>query len=154
MAGPMLGDAERALLEGARTATLATIASDGRPRLVPVCFVVERTAAAEPTLWTPIDEKPKRSAEPRELERVRDIVADPRVTLLVDRWDEDWSRLGWLRLDGRAMLVDPGADRDARDRAIGMLRAKYPQYAGHRLEALPLIRIGIERIRSWGQLSD
>ena len=61
-----------------------------------------------------------------DLARVRDMLARPAVTLLVDRWDEDWSRLGWVRIDGRAAIVEPGPGHAA---AIDALRAKYPQYA-------------------------
>jgi PPOX class probable F420-dependent enzyme len=130
----------------ARTATLGTIAEDGRPRLVPICFVLDGEV-----LFTPIDEKPKQSTDPRQLARIRDIERRADVTVLIDRWDEDWHRLAWLRMDGRASLAEDPADRA---RAIGALRTKYPQYAAHDLEHCPLIRIAIERVRSWGDLSD
>ena len=71
--------------------------------------------------------------------------------MLIDRWDEDWHHLAWLRIDGRASLAEDPAERAT---AIAALRAKYPQYADHDLEARPLIRIAIERVRSWGDLSD
>jgi PPOX class probable F420-dependent enzyme len=130
----------------ARTATFGTIADDGRPRLVPICFVLDGHA-----LFTPIDEKPKNATDPRQLARIRDIERRADVTVLVDRWDEDWQNLAWLRIDGRASLAEDPADRA---RAIAALRAKYPQYAAHDLERRPLIRMGIERVRSWGDLSD
>ncbi len=143
---PLLSVAQRTFLDSARRAVLATIAPDGRPRLVPICFVV---AGEPPLLYTPIDDKPKRSDDPLSLARVRDIAADPRVTLLVDRWDEHWSRLAWLRAEGRAMLVDSevGAEHAA---AVAVLRAKYPQYETHRLEQRPLIRVTFERVTDWG----
>src|SRR6476646_7035050 len=94
----------RRLLDEARRATLATIAGDGRPRLVPVCFA---THPAEAILSSPLDEKPKRVADPRALARVRDLAIDPRAAVLVDRWDEAWSRLAWVRCDGVASLLDP-----------------------------------------------
>ncbi len=130
----------------ARTATLGTIAEDGRPRLVPICFVLDGDV-----LYTPIDEKPKETTDPRRLARLRDIDRRADVTVLIDRWDEDWRHLAWLRIDGRASLTEGPA---ARASAIGALREKYPQYAGHDLESRPLIRIAIERVRSWGDLSD
>ena len=73
------------------------------------------------------------------------------MTVLIDRWDEDWRHLAWLRIDGRASLTEDPVERA---KAIATLRAKYPQYAGHDLEGRPLIRIVIERLRSWGDLSD
>ncbi len=142
-----LSPTERALLVEARRAVLATIAPGGRPRLVPICFVVD---PERPVVYTPLDDKPKRVDDVRELARVRDILERPAVTLLVDRWDEDWSRLAWLRLGGTAALLEPGADPDEHAGATAALRMKYPQYAGHRLEARPLIRIGIADVTSWG----
>ena len=135
---PLLSTDQRAFLESARRAVLATIAPDGRPRLVPICFVL---AGDAPTLYTPIDDKPKRDDDPLALARVRDIVADPRVTVLVDRWDEDWTRLAWLRGEGRATLLEPGAAPAEHAAAVAALREKYPQYATHRLDERPLIRI-------------
>lgn len=146
----VLTNVERVLLSEARQAVLATIASDGRPRLVPVCFVVDRT---RPVLWTPLDEKPKGVDDVLHLARVLDIQADPRVTVLVDRWDEDWTRLAWVRCYGTATLVTPGAEPRAREAAIAALRARYPQYATHGLEARPIIRIAIERTASWSALA-
>lgn len=134
-----LTDREEELLQGARRATLGTIARDGRPRLVPVCFVL-----VDGVVWTPLDEKPKSVLDPRSLARVRDIQRDARVTLLVDRWSEDWSDLGWLRLDGRAELVETAGPT-----VVAALRAKYPQYADHDLESRPVIRIAIDRSTGW-----
>jgi PPOX class probable F420-dependent enzyme len=140
----MLDDADRAFLGTARRAVLATIAPDGGARLVPVCFAL---APDLPVLYTPLDDKPKRVDDPLALARVRDIRADPRVTVLVDRWDEDWSRLAWLRCHGRAELLDPGApDHPA---AVAALRGRYLQYVTHDLEARPLIVITIERVVRW-----
>lgn len=152
MPDPVLSMAERAFLAGARRAILATLAADGRPRLVPICFVLD---GAPPVLYTPLDEKPKRTGDPRRLARVRDLLADPRVSVLVDRWDEDWARLAWLHCHGTASLLGPGGEDDALEHgpAVTALRAKYLQYATHRLEARPLIRIEIKRATSWGVLA-
>ena len=143
---PVLTSAERELLVATRRATLATIAPDGAPRLVPVCFVV-----IGDVVWSPLDEKPKAVDDVRSLARVRDILERPTVALLVDRWSEDWSRLGWLRLEGSAGLVEPGVD-ETHAAAVIALRAKYPQYETHRLEERPIIRIVIDAHRSWGNL--
>lgn len=134
----VLTPVDRALLASARTATLATVAQDGRPRLVPICFVM-----TDGVLWSPIDEKPKSTSDPRGLARVRDIEARPDVTVLVDHWSEDWSELAWLRIDGRAALVG------SVDAVVLALRAKYPQYADHDLEHRPMIRISIDDATSW-----
>lgn len=158
-AASRLTPAERAFLVAARSATLATLDDAGLPRLVPICFALASRDddAGRPRLYTPIDEKPKRSSDPRQLARVRDIERRPNVTVLVDRWDEDWTRLAWLRAVGLARLLDPvepGPVLAERRVAIAMLRDKYPQYDDHALEKLPLIRVTIETVVSWGALSD
>jgi len=140
-----LSERELELLRYARRAVLATLAPDGSPRLVPIAFVY-----AEGLIYTALDEKPKSVSDPRDLARVHDIEARPRVSVLVDAWDEDWSQLGWLRVQGNAQLLgsdDESAPEHAR--AVGLLRAKYAQYATHRLETRPVIRITVERTRSW-----
>jgi hypothetical protein len=75
---------------------------------------------------------------------VRDIERDARVTLLVQRWSEDWSALGWLRVDGEAELVAAAGPA-----VVGALRAKYPQYAGHDLEGRPMLAIAIGAVTAW-----
>ena len=104
-----LSPAQRAFLAPARRAVLATIAADGRSRLVPVCFVLD---PARSIVYSPLDDKPKRVDDVRDLARVRDILARPAVSLLVDRWDEDWTKLAWLRLGGTATLIEPAPDDD------------------------------------------
>ena len=146
-ADQVLTPSQRGLLASARRAVLATIAPDGTPRLVPICFVLDKV---RPVVYSPLDEKPKRVDEPRELARVRDLLRDSRVSVLVDRWDEDWARLAWLRCHGTASLMDragiPAAEHDA---AVAALRAKYPQYATHGLAGRPIIQIVLERATSW-----
>lgn len=140
-----LSDRELDLLRRARRAVLATIAADGAPRLVPITFVFEHDV-----IYTALDEKPKRVSDPRDLARARDIAQRPRVTVLVDDWDEDWTQLGWLRLSGSARLI--GADDESAPEhasALRLLRAKYAQYADHALEMRPVIRIAVERASSW-----
>jgi PPOX class probable F420-dependent enzyme len=126
------------LLESARVGHLATVDEQNRPHVVPVCF-----ALLDQTLYTPIDEKPKRGGE---LRRLRNIRANSTVCLTVDHWDEDWRHLAWVQARGTAGLVDDPAERT---RAIAALREKYPQYRSMRLEERPLIRIGIERTVAW-----
>jgi PPOX class probable F420-dependent enzyme len=137
-----LAPAERGMLSSARRATLATVDGAGRPRLVPICFVLDE----DDVIWSPLDEKPKVVADVRSLARVRDIVERPEVALLVDYWSEDWSQLAWVRLAGQAALVE--AD-DVPAGIVPALRERYPQYRDHDLEHRPMIRIAIERVTSW-----
>jgi PPOX class probable F420-dependent enzyme len=150
-----LDDRQRAFLVSARRATLATVAPSGRPRLVPICFVVGAdTPGGRPRLYSPLDDKPKSVADPRRLARVRDLLARPDATLLVDQWSEDWDRLGWLRLEATADLLEHERSGAAEhDDAVAALRAKYPQYAGHRLEDRPILRFSVNRALSWGVLA-
>jgi PPOX class probable F420-dependent enzyme len=100
---------------------------------------------------TPIDDKPKRPADPLRLARVLDIGRRPEVVVLVDHWDEDWTRLAWIRLQGNATVLTAGDGPAAGERtaAIAALRAKYAQYATHALEARPMIRIAVESWTGW-----
>jgi PPOX class probable F420-dependent enzyme len=142
--------AQRAFLAAARRAVLATLDSNGRPRLVPICFVLDEDRRA---VYSPLDDKPKSVRDPHELARVRDVLRDPRVSILVDRWDEDWSRLAWLRLQGAATVLEPSDDASGEHAwAVHALRTKYQQYETHDLAARPLIRVTLERVAGWGRL--
>lgn len=143
-----LSSTERAFLAEARRAVLATIDPKGRPRLVPICFVLDGSGDI---VYSPLDDKPKRVEDVRRLARVRDILDRPAVSLLLDRWDEDWTRLAWLRLGGRADLLEP-TETPQHPSVVASLRDKYAQYANHDLAARPIIRIAIDRISSWGDL--
>ena len=136
--------AVRSFLEENRRAVLVTLAPDSRPLAVPICYAV-----VEDALVTPLDEKPKKAGDPLRLRRVRDILEDPRVVVLVDRWDERWDRLAWLRIEGRAEIVDRA---DGIDGAVPELRRRYPQYHAMDLGGRPVIRIAAERLSSWGDL--
>jgi PPOX class probable F420-dependent enzyme len=121
----------------ARVARLATVDADGRPHLVPLCF-----ALAGDRIVSVVDAKPKRTPQLRRLANIR---AQPRVSVLVDEYDEDWTRLWWIRADGVARVVDSGTDRDA---AVTALTAKYPQYE----EQPPtdsVVEVTVERWRGW-----
>jgi coenzyme F420-0:L-glutamate ligase/coenzyme F420-1:gamma-L-glutamate ligase len=152
---PILTPAERAFLVKRREAVLATLDPDGLPRLVPICFVVGESddRLGRPLLYTPIDEKPKISADPRQLARVRDLLVLPSAVVLVDRWDEDWTRLAWLRVYGRAEILEPQPHEvEEHEWALRALRAKYRQYETQKLEGRPIIRLTIGRARSWGAI--
>jgi PPOX class probable F420-dependent enzyme len=128
------------LLDGQRVGHLATVDETGQPHAVPVCFVYLTKA-----IYTAVDDKPKR-ASPRDLRRVRNILANPRVCLVIDRYDEDWTQLAWLQVRGEARLVEDPRKRRA---ALAALRAKYPQYRAMDLEVRPLIEISVERVAGW-----
>jgi PPOX class probable F420-dependent enzyme len=152
MPSPMLDDARRTLVADARTATLATQRPDGRPRLVPVCYVLapDEDGQGRPIVYTPLDEKPKRVTDPRRLGRVADLLVLPQAGLLIERWDEDWSRLAWVRLEGRADILEPQPhERDEHAAAVAGLRAKYPQYETQALGDRPIIRIVVDRVTTW-----
>ncbi len=134
-----------AFVAGMRVARLATIDADGMPSLVPICFAV--LDGEPPVIASVVDEKPKRVAD-RELARVRNIRRDSRVSIVVDRYDEEWSRLAWVQIRGRARIVEPGVDGHAD--AIETLREKYPQYRAMAIERRPVILIDVSRVRSWG----
>jgi PPOX class probable F420-dependent enzyme len=151
---PILSDAERAFISSARRATLATISPSGRPRLVPICHVLSPDGpGGRPRLHSPLDEKPKASDDPHELARVRDLLVLPSATVLVDRWSEDWTQLGWIRLECQGELLEPEPrEREEHATAIEALRAKYPQYLSHRLEDRPILRLTVLGTISWGDL--
>lgn len=153
---------ERRFLEGARRGFLATADAEGRPAAVPVCFALVAPTGGHdagdrgeggngPWLATPLDEKPKAGA-PRELRRVRDVAANPRVALVVDRYDPDWTALAWVQVRGTARLLEP--DDGGHGDAVAALAAKYDQYAGHDLGERPLLRVDPGHVVSWGALDD
>jgi PPOX class probable F420-dependent enzyme len=146
----------RGFMASRRTATLATLSTRGQPRLVPICFVIAEPGGEDPrtTVWSPLDAKPKQKADVRRLARVRDIVARPEVTLLFERWSEDWSRLAWLRARGLARLVEPIDAAEPHRRAVDALRAKYPQYRDQQLETRPMIRVVIIGATGWSAMPE
>jgi PPOX class probable F420-dependent enzyme len=104
-------------LSSARVGYLASVGFDLQPHVVPITF-----ALADDRLVTAVDQKPKSTTS---LRRLRNIVENPRVAVLCDEYAEDWARLWWVRVDGRASILEDGA---ARDIAVDQLVAKYPQY--------------------------
>lgn len=141
-----LGPSERAFVETARVGRLATVDSRGRPHVVPVCF-----ALVDDRIYSALDDKPK-SVDPTRLRRVQNLRASPDAALVVDIYDDDWERLAYVQLRGRAALVEPGDPEH--DRAIRALRAKYPQYRRMPIERRPVISLEIERVHSWSTRGD
>ena len=125
-------------------ARLATADAKGVPHLVPVCYAIIGCS-----LYITIDEKPKRTDIP--LKRLRNIAENPEVAVTIDRWDEDWRRLAWVMLRGRAEILTDGEEHD---RAQAQLRGRYPQYRTMELGPLPVIALRIDRAAAWGDLSE
>jgi PPOX class probable F420-dependent enzyme len=140
----ILTGAARAFCERNRVARLATADAKGVPHLVPVCYAI-----LDDSLYISVDEKPKRTDIP--LKRLRNIVENPEVAVTIDRWDEDWRRLAWVMLRGRAETL---VDGEEHDRAQARLRERYPQYRTMNLAPLPVIAMRIARASSWGDLDD
>ena len=127
----------RGLVTAAPVGRLATVRSDGRPHVVPICFVV-----IEDVVYSAVDDKPKRH---RHLQRISNVTATGAASLLIDEYDEDWSRLWWVRLDGRARVVDDTAEAE---RAIRSLCDKYSQYRDQPPSG-PVLALDVERWVGW-----
>jgi PPOX class probable F420-dependent enzyme len=140
----MLSNDERRFLAHQRVAHLATADRGAVPHVVPVCFAVSAG-----TLYITIDEKPKRHPATA-LKRLKNIAENPAVAVIVDRYDEDWARLGWVMLRGRAEILREGQEHQD---AQALLRSRYPQLAAMQIAIYPVIAVRIERTRSWGDLS-
>jgi PPOX class probable F420-dependent enzyme len=118
-------------------ARLATTDPDGRPHLVPIVFALESN-----TLYSAVDRKPKRS---RTLRRIENARARPDVTVLIDHYEDDWRRLWWIRLRGRARVLDAG---DERERALTLLAEKYAHYRVEPPDG-PVLAVDIAEVREW-----
>jgi PPOX class probable F420-dependent enzyme len=142
MAMAMLTEQQRAFLAAQRVARLATADAAGRPHVVPICYALIRDE-----VYFTIDEKPKK--KPTRLKRLANLRANPFAALVVDRYDEDWSRLGWVMVRGPARVLEVGSEHDE---AQAALRQRYPQLAAMRIEGLPVVAVRIEHASSWGRL--
>jgi PPOX class probable F420-dependent enzyme len=139
----MLSDHQARFLASRMVGHLATADARATPHLVPVCFVV-----SEGALYITIDQKPK--GDPRALKRLKNISENPVAAFVADRYDENWTRLGWVMLRGPAEILARGAEHD---RAQALLRSRYGQYRAMELDGLPVIAIRIARVTSWGNLA-
>jgi PPOX class probable F420-dependent enzyme len=124
-------------LAESRVARLATTGVEGRPHIVPICFVV-----MSGEILFAVDHKPKRTTD---LQRLRNIERNPAVAVLADHYEEDWSRIWWVRIDGFARVLETG---DSAEHAIDALSARYPQYRRERPRG-PVVSISIERMSGW-----
>jgi len=129
------------LIRSARVAHLATADIRGQPHVIPISFVFDGKC-----FYSPIDEKTKRVA-PHQLKRLKNIRENPRVSLVIDHYDENWRRLVYVLIRGRAKMSSKGARHAA---ALRLLRKKYRQYRRMQLEGRPIIIITAREFRSWG----
>ncbi len=139
----MLPDRELGFVNSRRVGHLATADAGGAPHVVPVCYAIEGAS-----LYITVDEKPKRRDRP--LKRLRNITANPAAAVVIDRYDEDWTRLGWVMLRGRAQILHDGGEHA---RAQALLRDRYPQLGRMELAPLPVIALRIAQVTAWGDLS-
>jgi PPOX class probable F420-dependent enzyme len=140
----MLSERERGFLSTRMVGYLATSDRRAIPHVVPVCFALE-----DSNLYITIDEKPKRDPR-RTLKRIRNIEENPKVAILADRYDQNWTRLGWVMLRGHAEILTGGKEHQ---HAQSLLRARYHQLHDMQIAHLSVIAIRIERVLSWGNLS-
>jgi PPOX class probable F420-dependent enzyme len=135
----------RSFLERARRAHLATASAAGEPHVVPICFAL----LDEDTVVFAIDDKPKNRSRP--LKRLRNLAENERFALVVDVWDEDWTKLAYVLLHGSGGLLPPGGRRA---RATEALRARYPQYVAMGLDARhEVVELRVERAYTWGAVA-
>jgi PPOX class probable F420-dependent enzyme len=128
----------RALFASARVARLATVDAEGQPHLVAIAFAVDGDE-----MVTAVDHKPKRTTR---LRRLENIAANPAVSVLADHYEDDWSKLWWVRADGTARIVEPGAAEH--EGAVSALAARYPQYEERRPSAAVIV-ISVSRWSGW-----
>jgi PPOX class probable F420-dependent enzyme len=138
---PIFSEQQLAFLQAQRAGRLATATRDGAPHVIPVCYACDGT-----NLYIALDAKPKRVA-PERLRRVRNILENPRVALVIDRYSDDWSELAYLLIQGEAMLVQPGEPEHAS--ALALLRQRYVQYQSMPIEQHALIAIRAIKVVSW-----
>jgi PPOX class probable F420-dependent enzyme len=134
---------ERHFVDRQRVGRLATADASGAPHVVPVCF-----GLSQDRLYITIDQKPKRDRL-QPLKRLSNIARNPQAAIVFDRYDEDWRRLAWVMVRGRAEVLTAGVEHD---RAQALLRSRYEQLAAMQIEELPVIAIQIDRVASWGDL--
>jgi PPOX class probable F420-dependent enzyme len=129
------------LIRSARVAHLATADVRGQPHVIPICFVFDGN-----NFYSPIDEKPKRAA-PSKLRRLRNITENPQVSMVIDRYDENWTKLAYVLVFGKARILSSGKKHQE---AIRLLRRKHRQYRRMALERRPMISITPTKIVVWG----
>ena len=138
---------EAVAIQAERVARLATAGAQGPPHLIPICFTYNGEH-----FYSVLDQKPKRTGL-TDLKRVRNILSNPGVALVLDHYEEDWARLWYVLVRGTARLIyHGGQDGEEQQRAIALLRQKYPQYRDMDIDQNPVIKISPARITSWGKV--
>ena len=132
--------AMRRRLAEARVARLATVGEGGRPHLVPITYALEGD-----TIYFAVDAKPKRTTD---LQRLRNLATNPAVSVLVDHYENDWTRLWWVRADGTGRVLDSGPEAE---RGVDLLVGRYRQYRRSRPGG-PVVRIVILRMSGWSAI--
>jgi len=135
-----LSPVARRLLRSVRIAHLATAAKHGQPHVIPICFAFDGKR-----FYSPIDEKPKRAA-PAKLKRLRNIAENSHVALVIDHYEEDWRKLAYVLIFGEARVLRSGK---IHQRAVQLLRRKYPQYRRMAIDERPMIVITPTRSANW-----
>ena len=130
-----------AFLQAQRAGRLATASSDGAPHVIPVCYACDGAS-----LFIALDNKPKRVA-PQRLRRIRNILENPRVAVVIDRYSDDWSQLAYLLIQGTAVLIQPGESEHSH--AVTLLRQRYVQYMAMLIEQQPVIAIRPAKVVAW-----
>ena len=136
-----LSSSQARLLAGARIGHLSTADTGGAAHVIPICYAFDGDS-----IYSVLDQKPKRTSLTR-LRRVKNILANPQVALVVDHYEEDWSRLWYILVTGHAELMLEG---DEREQAIVKLREKYQQYRDMDIDMNPVIKITPDKVVSWG----
>ena len=140
--------ATREFIRNHRVARFATADAEGQPAVVPICYAVEGE-----NIYSPIDEKPKQVA-PAQLKRVRNVRANPKVSLVIDDYSEDWTKLGFVLITGRAEIISPEESNGEHARAVALLREKYEQYRLMAIDERLIIKIRIKSVKRWDASRD
>ena len=139
----MLTNQTRNFLDNHRVARFATADLSGQPHIVPICYAV-----SDNSVYFTIDEKPKQLTD-KPLKRIRNLQINPHVALVVDRYEEDWTQLGWVMIQGESSLLGDGEEHKKAQR---LLKIRYPQLYGMQISDLPVIAVRIKHVVSWGNL--
>ena len=134
----------KSFINTVRIARLATADAEGTPHLIPICFAYDGEH-----FYSVLDDKPKRASLMR-LKRVRNIMANPRAALVLDHYEEEWDRLWYVLVTGKANIIQDGSEHS---QAISLLKNKYDQYRSMDIDGNPLIKVIPEKITSWGGIS-